>query len=247
MARVWAQSSRKDGELLVLLALADFANDQGESWPSMPVLAHKARLSERQARKVLDKLVQAGEIRRVRSNGGRNRRNRYVILLSENPEIKTLIKEQGLNNPVFHDQKTLSPVTGALNHHRTTNKRGRKTSPSTPGQFSPHEFLELYASCAPNLPQPRQVTNGRVRKIGQRLKTHPSRDFWRDVLTKANKTPFLLGENGRGWRADLDWFVANDENAVKVFEGKYDRATQEKPSVSKYRDFDTERAAQNGN
>ena len=232
MGRVWAQSKTKDGKLLVMLALADFANDEGESWPSMPVLADKARLSERQARKVLDKLEQAGEIRRIRSNGGRNRRNHYVILLSENPEIKTLKKEQGLNNPVLHDQKTLSPVTGALNRHRTVNKeRGRKTPISTHDRFSPHEFLELYAACAPSLPQPRQVTNGRMKKIGQRLKTHPSRDFWRDVFSKANQTPFLKGENDRGWRADLDWFVKDDESALKVLEGKYDRETPGKPQL----------------
>ena len=63
MARVWAHSQRKDGELLVLLALADFANDSGKCWPSIPVLAAKARLTERQTRRVLSKLEQAGEIR----------------------------------------------------------------------------------------------------------------------------------------------------------------------------------------
>ena len=66
MARVWAHSRRKDGELLVMLALADFANDEGESWPSIPVLAQKARLTDRQARRVLSKLEQAGEIRCVK-------------------------------------------------------------------------------------------------------------------------------------------------------------------------------------
>ena len=229
MSRVWAYSSRKDGELLVLLALADFANDQGECWPSMPVLADKARLTERQARKVLNKLALAGEIRRVRSNGGRNRRNRYIILLPENPEIKTLKKEQGLNNPVSNGTKTLSPRTAALNRQGTTNKRGRKTSPSTPDQFFPQAFLELYAACAPSLPQPRQMTNGRVRKIDERLKSNPSRDFWRDVFIKTNQSSFLKGENDRGGRADLDWLIKNDENALKVIEGKYERETPGKP------------------
>jgi hypothetical protein len=65
MARVWAQSTRKDGELLVMLALADFANDAGESWPSIPELAQKARLTERQTRRVLIKLEQVGEIREI--------------------------------------------------------------------------------------------------------------------------------------------------------------------------------------
>jgi hypothetical protein len=136
MARVWAHSQRKDGELLVMLALADFSNDAGESWPSIPILAQKARLSERQTRKVLAKLEEAGEIRRTKSTGGRNRRNHYFINLSENPEIKTLNKEQGKNNPVLGDIKTLSPVTGALNHHRTVNKDTGAKAPDSSSSIS---------------------------------------------------------------------------------------------------------------
>jgi hypothetical protein len=123
MARVWAHSQRKDGELLVMLALADFANDAGESWPSIPVLAAKARLTERQARRVLNTLEAVGEIRRRRSNGGRNRRNHYFIAITENPDNITLKELQGKNNPVICDTKTLTPMSGALNHHRTINKR----------------------------------------------------------------------------------------------------------------------------
>ena len=32
----------KRGELLVMLALVDFANDADESWPSIPILAEKS-------------------------------------------------------------------------------------------------------------------------------------------------------------------------------------------------------------
>ena len=139
IARVWAHSQRKDGELLVMLALADFANDAGESWPSIPVLAQKARLTDRQARRVLAKLEQAGEIRCVKSNGGRNRRNHYFICLSENPDNITLTKLQGKNTSVkkytgIGDTKTLTPMSGALNRHRTVNKnKGAKA----PDSFSP--------------------------------------------------------------------------------------------------------------
>jgi hypothetical protein len=126
MARVWSYSQRKDGELLVMLALADFANDAGESWPSIPVLAAKARLTDRQTRRVLTKLETAGEVRRVKSNGGRNRRNHYFITVSENPDIITGKELQGKNNPVIGDTKTLTPMSGALNRHRTVNSAARK-------------------------------------------------------------------------------------------------------------------------
>jgi hypothetical protein len=134
MARVWAHSQRKDGELLVMLALADFANDAGESWPSIPVLAQKARLTERQTRRVLIKLEEASEIRRVKSNGGRNRRNHYFITLSENPDNITLKELQCKNNPVIGDTKTLTPMSGALNRHRTINIANDKSSPKVSRQ-----------------------------------------------------------------------------------------------------------------
>jgi hypothetical protein len=132
MARVWAHSRRKDGELLVMLALADFANDAGECWPSIPVLAQKARLTERQTRRVLKKLEEAGEIRKAPSNGGRNRRNHYFIMLSENPDNITGKELQGKNNPEFYAQKTLTPMSGALNRHRTVNKSSAEVPESSP-------------------------------------------------------------------------------------------------------------------
>ena len=122
MARVWAHSRRKDGELLVMLALADFANDASECWPSISVLAAKARLTERQTRRVLSKLEEVGEIRRLKSNGGRHRRNHYFITLSENPDNITGKELQGKNNSVIGDTKTLTPMSGALTHQGTVNK-----------------------------------------------------------------------------------------------------------------------------
>jgi len=145
MARVWAQSQRKDGELLVMLALADFANDAGECWPSIPVLAQKARLTERQTRRVLKKLEAAGEIRKRPSNGGRNRPNHYFITLSENPEIITGKKLQGKINTVIGVTKTLVPMSGALNHHRTVSKSAKNSSRPKDSDSRVKEFLAHWA------------------------------------------------------------------------------------------------------
>ena len=121
----------------------------------------------------------------------------------------------------------------------TTKEKGWNTSSPKTSKvgISPHEFIELYGSCASSFPQPWKLTNGRMKKIAQRLKTHPGREFWREVFTRANQIPFLLGKNDREWKADLDWFVANDENAVKVLEGKYNKggihgSTKQSPGVA---------------
>jgi hypothetical protein len=171
MARVWSQSQRKDGELLVMLALADFANDAGESWPSIPTLAQKARLTERQTRRVLSKLETVGEIRRIRSNGGRNRRSHYFITLAENPDIITGKKLQGKNNTVIDDPKTLTPVSGALNHHRTVNKRGaRITRPQAERNPEIREFIGWFVAEYPNrMGEPYHVKDGKDGRLVESL------------------------------------------------------------------------------
>ena len=61
-SEVWEGSHHKSGNLLVLLALADHADAQGKAWPGIPLLARKARLSERHARRCLHQLITSGEV-----------------------------------------------------------------------------------------------------------------------------------------------------------------------------------------
>lgn len=47
-----------------------------------------------------------------------------------------------------------------------------------------------------------------------------------NLFDKMQASKFLRGESSRGWKADLDWLFANDNNWVKVLEGKYDNETK---------------------
>jgi hypothetical protein len=60
--KVWQCSRHRSGNLLVLLALADHADDQGTAWPSIRRLAREARLSERHTRRCLTELAASGEV-----------------------------------------------------------------------------------------------------------------------------------------------------------------------------------------
>lgn len=60
---VWKGSRHKSGNLLVLLAIADHADDYGRAWPGVRLLACEARLSQRHARRCLNELVVSGELR----------------------------------------------------------------------------------------------------------------------------------------------------------------------------------------
>lgn len=75
----WARSESRNGARLVLLALADRADDDGFAWPSIEDLCERTKLSERAVQKAITNLVELGELK-VESGGGRRVRNRYTII-----------------------------------------------------------------------------------------------------------------------------------------------------------------------
>jgi hypothetical protein len=80
MAKVWDGERFSGSALLVLLAMADYANDAGICWPSVGSLARKARISERTVQRVVDHLVAEGAVEIVRQGGGSGNSNRYRVI-----------------------------------------------------------------------------------------------------------------------------------------------------------------------
>lgn len=62
MTSVWESAPYTEGTLLVLLALADWASDDGICWPKIKTLADKARLSERGAQNSIKRLIADGSL-----------------------------------------------------------------------------------------------------------------------------------------------------------------------------------------
>jgi hypothetical protein len=79
---VWQGSRHKSGNLLVLLAVADHADDQGTAWPGVRLLARKARLSQRHTRRCLNELVASGELE-ILPNRAPSGRTLYRIRLDK--------------------------------------------------------------------------------------------------------------------------------------------------------------------
>lgn len=80
MAKVWAESTHSGTHLLMMLAIADFADDEGNAYPSVPTLAEKCRMKPRNANVILAALRESGELQ-VRANEGPRGTNRYRIVL----------------------------------------------------------------------------------------------------------------------------------------------------------------------
>lgn len=62
MTEVWESSSTKGGARLVLLALADYANDDGYCHPGVERLVLKSALTERNVQFILRELEARGEL-----------------------------------------------------------------------------------------------------------------------------------------------------------------------------------------
>jgi hypothetical protein len=64
-------------------------------------------------------------------------------------------------------------------------------------------------------------TPRRVAALRQRLKDAGGLEGWQRALARARGSPFLTGDNDRGWRADLD-FLLQAKSFNKLMEGGYD-------------------------
>ena len=76
---VWDNSPYEGKALLIHLAMADFANDEGVLWPSQVTLARKSRSTERYVRDVTNDMVRDSLLEIVSESNGRDS-HRYKLL-----------------------------------------------------------------------------------------------------------------------------------------------------------------------
>lgn len=80
MSVVWADASIKTpSELLVMLAIADHANEEGWCFPSIGRLARMTRMSDRGVQKIIQRLVETGKLRRHEGGKGARSTNTFIF------------------------------------------------------------------------------------------------------------------------------------------------------------------------
>jgi hypothetical protein len=85
---------------------------------------------------------------------------------------------------------------------------------------SPQDLADLWNTVIPK-PKVAALKSTRLRHAKARLHEHPDLAWWRTVIERIARTPFLTGASPHKWRANFDWLVANELNAEKVLEGVY--------------------------
>lgn len=157
MSRVWEHSKAEAGSRLIMLALADFSNDDGECWPSIPQIAVKCLLSERQVQYALRGLEAMGELYIEHSSGGRHKRSTYFVTVNETVQVahETMQTVQFGAETVQSATETVQstspvvPKTVNTNRHLDpSDKRARRIE--TWGRFIDQEGLTaaLLSECA---------------------------------------------------------------------------------------------------
>jgi hypothetical protein len=108
MAWVWTHSRSKPTQRLVLLAIADCANDRGaEAYPSNATLADKTGLTDRAVRRCVVELEQLSELS-VEYKAGPRGTNRYRVIMAEPQPDQTRTAKPGTRN--------MSPGTRNVSH-----------------------------------------------------------------------------------------------------------------------------------
>ncbi|MDI6816870.1 MAG: HNH endonuclease signature motif containing protein [Actinomycetota bacterium] len=128
-----------------------------------------------------------------------------------------------------------STVSGRADNGKTTH-----ADSLNPLTDSFNLIIESFNRECPSLPCVMRLTERRKKILRARLKEYPPERLT-EAFKKVTASSFLAGENDRGWRADFDW-ILNENNLVKILEGKYDdkKEAQAHGRARTSTEFDTE-------
>lgn len=217
MTLVWAidlPASQK----IVLLALADCANDEGLAWPGMASLSRKCSKSERTVQTMLAELETAGHITREQVPG---KGCRYTVHPRKNCTPAETAPPQNLRQPpqISHPTPAKSAPKPSKNHQEPSEVKS-PASDDTP--LTVEEVVEDWNALAAelDLPTVRSITPARRRAFKARLREYPDIADWQRAFATIRGSPFLRGDNNRGWRADFD-FLLQAKSFTKLTEEAY--------------------------
>lgn len=143
MNKVWETPCKNCTAKLVLIALADNANDEGVCWPSLDYIAKKCDLSRQGVLSQIEKLVESKFLRVERSPG--RARNIYHVM---QPQLSTALtdKQKSTVNAVtqLSTALTVTTVNGVDTNRKPSKKEPPIISVSIPLSLNTPEFLKAW-------------------------------------------------------------------------------------------------------
>ena len=213
---------------LVLIKLADNANDSGECWPSYHHIADQCEISTRSVIRHIDALCEAGLLQKQHRPGPKgNSSNLYQITLRGDIVSLGVVTEshKGGDTVSLGGSDRESPRTS--HSLESVNESSCRQEAGDGYRFRFSEIRDAYNRiCAPILPACRADTairKAQARKMvdlefnGKRPFREHGLPMWESYFRDCLTNKHWIGENDRGWRADFD-FVTNPKNAIKLLE-----------------------------
>jgi len=207
-------SLKAKGLLSMFLALPDDWNY------SINGLSSICKESRDCIRSTISELIDFGYLEIEKQNGENGRfvyiyhifeRSRKKSPDTEKPHLENPIQE----NPIQEDPQAEQPHQEdptQLNIKEVINEQINTNNLTTKGLF------DLYKEICKSYPQPLELSSEREKKAAARLKYHPERSYWLTVFKKVEQSDLCR----KYTFVTFDWFIKNNTNAQKVFEGNYD-------------------------
>lgn len=217
---------------LVLLKLADNANDQGECWPAVQYIAEQCEISKRSAQNHIQQLVKDGLVRieERKAENGLNRSNIYHLVLNNygadaapygaNPAPMGASATGGRVQELHPESVSLEPVIEPIPPNP---QEGDDAGAPDKSKIKYQDVADAYNEIlGDRLPKVQELNDKRKRQIKRLLgELHePTIDAVKAYLETFADTagPFYFGDNNRGWRAGFDYLLRS-EVLVKTREG----------------------------
>lgn len=218
---------------LVLLKLADNANDQGECWPAVQYIAEQCEISKRSAQNHIQQLVKDGLVRieERKAENGLNRSNVYHLVLNSygadaapygaNPAPMGASAAGGRVQELHPESVSLEPVIEPISPNPQTGDDADASGklPKVNYQDVADAYNEILGD---RLPKVQELNDKRKRQIKRLLgELHePTLDAVKAYFETFGDAagPFYFGDNNRSWRAGFDYLLRSDV-LVKTREG----------------------------
>lgn len=211
------QLGLKGNELIIYAAIYGFTQAEGQWFTgSQQYLADWTNSTTRGVRKALASLEEKGLLL-IGKNGKGNKYRAIRPEIEEQSSANENIEEQSSaiqrnKVPLIEEQSSYNNIDNKLDD-KLAFKESIKESPK------PEDVVKLYNETCVSLPHVKTLTAKRIKAVNARLKTYSIADIQK-AFSMAEASKFLKGDNDRGWRADFDWLI-NENNMVKVLEERY--------------------------
>lgn len=161
---VWKHSTMKGNRKLVLLALADYANDDWKSWPSVETLARKCGTSVRSVQEIAKSIEASGELR-VHHGAGIHGVNVYEILVGRGAESAGVQNLRGAES-----RRVSAPKLSGTINNRTEANASAADAGGEPGSHTMPAVVDSSADDAGTVKprrkgKPKPGTDPRVRPL----------------------------------------------------------------------------------